>query len=706
MAEASFHAKQFDLAAAISGALLEFGGVLPEDTRASMQTVRTQSLTSIGGGNPVDSHDPRFPIFAAQADYSIGNLTGAWTQFLPRADRAADMIKDLDPRFVIWLIEKAAETHNFEIADTLSHAFLPWMDTPASGADAELRGAALIAYADISFQKGEYPKARVLYERVDSAAEFENTLAKPNAELKMADVDRLTKQYDKAAEILDKLTRRKERDIQTGTYYRMALLDYDREQYPEARKHLDEVFMRDPDNADGRILAGNVDLKTKHLGEAKELRVGLSSAQKILVPGQPLRVHLEDQNLATVGKSASIEIHAWTDSGDDETFNLVPFGDSKTKFEGSLNTALGVVVKGDNILEVFGDDKIYYDFSEKFKKTHNIVDEPIVLTVASDSELYVSSGRILTREEQEQRQLEQMLQQKFNLTNNTERTSLSVARPADQIKPGNKINVRVIDLDRNITPGRDKIKVDATSTSGSIIRGFELEETGPTTGIFEGAVPTASAPAKAFATDSMEGRLPDFPISAGNHGAWQADANNTRPKLYSVDLKDNIELGKLHLLADVPGRILKRFTLQTSLNGRAFQTLATYPDTFVPWDGTLKLDLMKCSAKVTPQLLSDLVSWMQTAGIEQGEKIRPVPISGLSVLLDQNLAGLADQMHIGPTDAYIVHLQGAFDIPARAARTFRLDTKDSLGGARFAITIDGEFVPQPSPVYQPAGRRR
>lgn len=685
-ADAAMRAKALNLASAISSSGLELlNGELPADARALLTTVRSQSMVSIGGAIPVDSADPRYPVYAAQVAYMAGNFQAAWETYVAHADQVPAMIRELDPKFTIWLIDQNARIQQFARAEALARALVPWLERAGASVDAETRARLLIAYANIAFERREYPKARALFERIVTADEFNETRAKDDAELRIAEVDRLSKQYDKAFEALDRLTRRKDRGVQTEAFLQLARLKFEQEEYPDARNFLNQALIRAPDHAEGRILEGKLDLKSKRLVEATEVKVGLTTSQRILVPGKPIKVRLEDQNLAVVGKADSIEIRAWTDSGDEEVFTLVPFGDSKTKFEGSLPTAMGPLAKGDHVLQVRGDDTVHYDFTDRFKKAHNIsAAETFTLTVATDSELYASSGRILTKEEMAERQFEAMLREKIKIEKEPKGAgdpiALSLVRPPDQVKPGNAIQVRVVDPDRNITPGRDQVRVRVMATSGDAIGGFALTETEAFSGVFEGSVPTAAAQAMATASNSEEGKQPNFAISGGHHPAWVALADNARPKLFTVDLHDNVALGKLTLRDDVAGRKLKRFAFQTSLNGREFSTLGAWPEPARPWEGALTVSCMKTDARTRTSTLGECRAAFQSVS-------RPYEagVQSLSVSLDAPLAAAG----LSASPGSLAHLRGAFYLDTRQVRTFRLDAPADAA-VRYLMAIDGQ----------------
>jgi hypothetical protein len=240
---------------------------------------------------------------------------------------------------------------------------------------------------------------------------------------------------------------------------------------------------------------------------------------------------------------------------------------------------------------------VNYAFSDRFKKAAGVtVDTVATIEVISDAELYISSGKILSKEEQEERALLRTLQASGKVTEQSG-TILSAVRADDEIKPGNPISVRVVDPDRSVTAGKDQIKIRAVTTSGDSVDGVTLEETDTHSGVFEGKIQTATAPATAFASDSEEGKEPGFAISSGNYPPWVALADNRRPKIFSVDLNNNLTLGRMTVLADVPGRLLKRFTVQTSMNGKDYTTVATWPAPMPDWDGYLRCRLVRYGSR-------------------------------------------------------------------------------------------------------------
>ncbi len=689
-----------DLAGTYAAAGLEvLGPSLKDDQRSALMAVKAKALSKVLAVVSVDRADRRFPLFQAQADYQIGKFEEAWQAYLKNKGLFGDTFRELDPTFSIWLIGKLTDVGNYTDAEGMSRIMIQWVDQSPQSFDPEDRARLLLAYAQISFARQEYPRARAIYEQVVAAKEFEDTLSRRDADLKIVEIDRLTKHYDKAIERLENMLRSRDAYVQAEANYGLALVKFDQEEYVESRAFVDKVLAIAPAHANARILEGKLYLKLKKLVEATEVRVGLAASQKTIIPGKPLKVSLEDRNLGVVGQSASIEIRAWTDSGDEETFGLLPFGDSKTKFEGQIPTALARIRKADKTLQVLGGDVVHYDFSEAFKRANKITgQEPVSIRVISDGELYASSGKILSKEEQEQRQLEAMIRARMQAEAKAETgVALSTIRSDDEVKPGNPVNVRVIDPDASVTTNKDKVRISVSTSSGDRIGNVVLQETDPYSGIFEGQVPTASALATAFALDSEEGKEPNFAISGADYPAWSGRPDNVRPKWFSVDLNNSFTLGKMKVLSDVPGRKLKKLILQVSPNGEDFTSVCAWPTNLRGWSGAGRLEVVRyADATKAPASLREFKDYLEVGYAAAGCEKAIVSPPPLEFRWDKSVNDLADRLGLafdGPNSWYIGHVQVSFYQPVRQKRTFRLMPQDPRKGVKTGpqiVTLDGE----------------
>jgi TolA-binding protein len=694
-------AGQPDLAAALADAGLEMLGTdLPEAARSQLTVLRTDAILALGGTNPVPRNDPRWPIYDAQLAFSASKLQTAWDRYATNPAIVAQMYKELSPAFTTWLIRENTQTGNYDRARELAQLMLAWVDSTPNAIDGEAQAGLLVAYADIALARRDYPQARALYERIAAAKEFDGTAGKRDAELRVAEVDRLARQFDAAKERLERLARRPDRVLQSESNYQLALLKADQEETEEAAAYLEKLFTLVPNHVGGRILEGKLNLLRRKYDVASKVKLGVLGDKKFLIPGKALEVDLEDKNLAVVGKASQIEIKAWTTSGDEERFNLFPFGDSKTRFTGQVPTQLAAPVKGDHTLQVVGGDTVRYTFAESFGGSKGgIAEEPAAMTVVTDSDLFVSSGAILTKEELENRALEKLIREKLRLNEGLDRQmALSAARSDDQIKPGNGINVRVVDPDRGTSAAKDTLQVRAATASGDSLL-VTLTETEPYSGIFEGSVPTGTSQATAFASDSTDGNDPNNAISPETTTPWIGLADNKRPKSFAVDLNDNVKLGTMTVTANVPGRKLKDVSVQTSLNGRDFRTVGQWradgKATFKPWDGVPRVDLARFVAPPKPLLTpADFEDYLARHRFAPAALVTQ-PLKKLAIgPWDGNLGGLAAPASVA--DWYVGHWYAGFEVDKSQTRTFTLDPKGKTEkqNIRYVFAIDGVVSPQ------------
>jgi len=667
---------------------------LPEDARTALSTQRNQSLADVAAVIPVKRTDPRYPVFAAQAAYLTGREQAAWDMLLEHESLLPAMVRDLDPGFSIWAVRRYTQTAGFGSAEDLARRLLLWFEEAGEAFDPELRGRLMLAYADIALARQEHARARALFERIAAAAEYDGTLAQQRARLRVADVDRITGRFDDAIDALEKLSRSDDSRLQADAFYHLAQVKFDQGRHREALEHLEKVFRRAPDHADARILEGKVRLAVKDIEMVTEIPLGSVALQRQIVPGKPLKVSLEDPNLAVVGSAADIEIRAWTESGDEELFTLLPLGNSKTKFRGQINTVLGATAPGDGILQVLGDDQVHYDFSERFKTANNIsFGRPLALSVASDARLYASSGEILTREQIEQQKLEDLIRKRLGdeVEDEPRQVALSSVRQGWQVKPGNPVNLRVVDPDRSRTAGVDELPVRLSARSGDVIGSFMLKETGPYTGVFEGSAPTTAGQPTAYASDSADGSEPNYTIAppsenGGDGPAWSGLADDTRPKTFTIDLNDNVALGRMNLHANVPGQKIKAFDVQTSFNGQDFVTVGRFPETYEPWDGSLRRDVFAAPSLPAEALNAQtLADYLDNGRTTDAPRVVSRRVSDITGPLDPKTLG---DVTPGDNGLVVVHFRGAFYQDRRQVRTLKVIDRNPDSNAVMLLRVD------------------
>ncbi|GAF74072.1 unnamed protein product, partial [marine sediment metagenome] len=249
--------------------------------------------------------------------------------------------RELSVEYQKWVLQRVIYGREDQRQEELIKALLAWAKeetsplTPAERADME------IAYGDIAIQQGMLPEAHSIFVNIQHDEAYNDLLAKHKATLRRAMVERISKNFAAALRTLDALEMKRIPELWAATKYARAEVYYDMDEYEDAVDEIEVILRTNPDHADAKIMQADLQIKLKKLMEATEVELGPGSSQKTLVPGETLKVTLNDPALAVSGAGTEVEVIVWATSGDKERFFLRQFGDQKTKFRGELATALG-----------------------------------------------------------------------------------------------------------------------------------------------------------------------------------------------------------------------------------------------------------------------------------------------------------------------------------------------------------------------------
>ncbi|MBT8044745.1 MAG: hypothetical protein KJO79_07330, partial [Verrucomicrobiae bacterium] len=285
---------------------------------------------------------------------------------------------------------------------------------------------------------------------------------------------------------------------------------------------------------------------------------------------------------------------------------------------------------------------------------------------------------------------------------------------AKTIKPGNPINVRVIDPDRSRTPEVDELTVSVASSSGDSIARIVLKETGTHTGWFEGQIPTTGAQAMAFAEDSEPGRNPNMVISPNtDYPAWRPTAQKDKTPMFTVDLNDNATLGTMKITAAEDGAKLANFIVQTAMNPNAWTTVARFPSNPMaikhPWQPSVIVmnDADRYHNNNNRKLVEQFDEvkyhiergWM-TQQFAQGVADN---VSGISQAFDQSIpAKVKWQRQNRHHNSHVIYrFRGYFYEPENITREFRLN----LGGFKTPEKLHPSVSHKPQFALAVNGRR-
>ncbi|MFT5474458.1 MAG: hypothetical protein ACI856_002799, partial [Kiritimatiellia bacterium] len=573
---------------------------------------------------PVARNHPAYPVYKSQAEWVTANEDSAWTMLNDgnesgsNWDQLLPVHRELSVDYLTWVLQRTIYSRDDARMEELIKALLAWIGEPGSPWSLEQKIGLEIAYGDIALQLGQLENAHKIFVMTQQNKVYEPLVAKHKATLRRVKVERIAKRFDDALKTLMQLDMERIPEMWSASRYARAEVYYDMEEFGDAADDIAAILGREPDHAEAKIMQGKVQLKRQKLMEASELDVGSKNAKNTLVPGDNLKVTLIDPTLAVSGAGTEIEVVVWATSGDKETFFLRQFGDQKTKFRGEVRTALGKPTPDDDVLQVIGDDEIFYAYSDRFRTKMNNMEakQGGPITVRSDAILMASARKLLSEAEQRVADMEAKMAEIAkggNVTTSTaaaaqvmaareaaekgrtredreaaeasEMAQLTQALLRARVKPGKAVNVRVIDPDRSRTAEIDELTVSIESSSGDSIGRITLKETGTHSGWFEGSVPTAGAQAMAFAQNTEPGRNPNMVISpTPGYPAWRPTAiAGVRPE-FKIDLNDNVALDAMTITAKEPGAKLHKFVLQTGMNAREMMTIAAFPKDLVTLD--------------------------------------------------------------------------------------------------------------------------
>jgi len=566
-----------------------------------LKSIRSKAATKLGLISiPVPPTHPAYPVYQAQAEWMSGNEDSAWKLLDANWEVFTTTHRELTIPFLMWTLQRTIFGRDDARQEFLVKSLMTWAGEANSPLTATEKASIELSYGDIALQRGQVRQAHEIYTRTRENPAYAELPIRHQASLRRVRAERISKNYDAALQTLTDLEMERVPEIWTEVRFARSEVYFDREDFDEAKDDVDSILARDPNHADSRILLGKIQLKRQKLMEATEVELGSSSAQKNIVPGERLKVTLSDPTLAVSGAGTEIEVVVWAVSGDKETFFLRQFGDEKTKFRGEVPTALGAPGAGDGILQVIGDDEVFYAYSEGFRAKMNNLDEkrggPI--TIASDAMLMASARKLLTEAEQRSADMELVMETIGKGANTEAAAKAKIATGEIKIdhekhistivKPGNPIHVRVSDPDRSRTPNVDEVNVSVSASSGDSVSRVTLKETSTHSGVFEGRIPTTGAQASAFAQNSEPGRSPNMVISPNaEYPAWRPVATKGTTPDFTIDLNDNLLLGELTIHAKEPGAKLKQFAIQTGMSASDMTTVAVYPRSLIhiekPW---------------------------------------------------------------------------------------------------------------------------
>jgi tetratricopeptide (TPR) repeat protein len=706
----------------------------PEIDVPRLQAIRGKAAMKLGlVVIPVGPDHPAYPIYQSQAEWLTGNEDTAGELLDSNWDAFLSTHRQLSAPYLMWALRRSINSRDAERQESIIRPLLSWAAEPANPFTPDERVRLEIAYGDIAVQRGQLPEAFAIFGRVRANPELKDLTSRHEATLRQVSVARATKDFETAIAILEELDGERIPELWAPVRHARAEVFFDMEEYDDTADVIEAILARSPDDADAKILLAKVQVARQQLIDATEVEVGSASGQKTLVPGERLKVTLSDPTLAVSGTGTEIEVTVQATSGDREDFLLRRFGDQKEKFRGEVQTALGAAAPGDGVLQVIGDDEIFYSYSDRFRqKLPGLPDTrggPI--TVTSDALLMASARKLPTEAEQRMADVRAVME-KIGVSEGRAIRMLAAGGKdpvlnADRaiditkvVKPGNPVHVRVIDPDKSRTAGIDEAIVSVATSSGDSVSRVVLRETGPFTGWFEGDVPTAGAQASAFAPNSAPGRDPNAVISPGSYPSWKPVPVKGATPSVTIDLNDNIPLGEMTIKASEQGARLTKFLVKTAITSGDWTTVAAQPKDFLA---------VADPSRPSVTVLNDTDALHNQHHPQHRRKVHDlremVPHADGGWLTQQFAQGTAMNV-TGPSHAFpasipkavdwkrqgqhavshvIYRFRGWFHEPVRVSRRFKLDlgafaippgTHPSLSDpAEYLLVVDGKAITKP-----------
>ena len=567
----------------VSGMLANLG--IDEGRRKTGRDLLTQAYTRLGaaGGAVIDETSPMAPLLSAALQLRLGDQKLAFETYIANQKLFDEHRTEAPVDLIVFVCEShiaAGGDDNHNRVEDILRAWLIKNADPKEIDEIEKARIQLLLARNyfrakrFDLARAEFTTLRNRYTKTPQAIEADFGIGETFMEQKV---------YDQAEQAFERLAGSRDREVVIRAEFLRGVLASRRGDRDEARAIFRAVLERVP----------NIELANQALFNLSEVygaeqryvdqlellrtvgRLGRAS-KRYHTPGEPLSIVVQDSDLGVSRGHSRIPVRVTTEpGGDEETIYLLSGGAGKGLFRADLETRLGSATKNDRVLQLTGKDIIRVDYPPEFKKEFK--DAPLPDTeirIASDGKLEISSSKVIDEDEET---FSKMLEREARGDAEIERKG--VARPKDQVKPGNVIYIRVKDADRDHTDQPDKISVKLTASSGDQVT-VVLTETGAHTGIFEGTAKTGELPVGALATNSAIDHSPLMAIDKDRKTTWLSEPDGATPKVLSIDMKNLKRTDRVTVWTPDPKQNAPiRMTLEGSDDGRLwFRLAATHPD--------------------------------------------------------------------------------------------------------------------------------
>jgi TolA-binding protein len=614
--------RDFLTAATLATGMLSNIPNVDEPRKKAIRDLATQSLARMGAvGLTIDDSSPLAPLLQAALYFRLGDDRLAFDAYLANKDLFDANRNQLPPDLIIFVCERliagGGDANHDKAEETLRGWLIAFSESMQVEDTVKARMQLLLAR---NFYKAQrYDIARSEFTTVVNR--YAKTPQAIEGEFGIGETYLAQKVYDQAEAVFDKLARSTELDVVVRAEFLRGVLAFRRGDRDEARDIFRAVLERVPNvelaNQALFNLAEVYGAEERYIDQLNLLRtvgrLGRASKRRH-VPGLPLSIVVHDSDLGISRGHNRIPVRVTTEpGGDSEMVYLTGSGAGKGLFRVDVETRLGQASKDDRVLQLTGNDIIKCDYPDEFKSEFkNVPLSDVEIRVAADAKFEMASNPIVDK--QAESFSETLAREAAEETADALRSQV---RPANQIKPGNPIYLRVKDGDRDLTNDSDQIVVKLTADSGDQVQ-VKLQETGPHTGVFEATATTGELPAGALATDTAIDHSPLMAIDRDPKTTWMSQPDGGTPKSLTIDMKDLKPTARVRLaIPDATRHAPVRGELRGSEDGEFWFRIASYPDQ--PALPTLG-DAGRMKQKVYNGDFTNYTTWEQIAALWKNNK--------------------------------------------------------------------------------------
>ena len=337
--------------------------VIPHETpavAANAQRLRSDCSTHMPGIYPVDESSPMYPLYVAADELERNNSERSWSLLSKNLQTFEREASKLPAGFVAWGVEQLRYARGKEDALLIrARKIATALLTKESTLTPELAASLMLTRAECYRDQRNYEAAKLEYQSIRNGNYYRGTKAARKAMFR--DVDLLIEMGNatQAEGIIELWMSQPDVEIQAQAHYFLARIAFDRKDFEETRKQLDEVFNLDYTHTEARLLHGQWKLATNSEVDDTDVLVGDLADRTLIRPGQELTISVMDRNLGIAGGGNSIPIIVSTSEGkDSELLSLYPSPRNPYLFSGSISTMLGPATSTNHILEVCGNDQV------------------------------------------------------------------------------------------------------------------------------------------------------------------------------------------------------------------------------------------------------------------------------------------------------------------------------------------------------------